>query len=155
MAARLTMRTRISTCVFFIASISLIYYINIDNCNANIELWLGIGPMYIAMTTLLLAEALLYSPSPPQQAAVKLHSSLQQFSWTEAGAPAVLAKRGHPSEPLFCFETALKACYFCLHSYRHFRVSCAPNRAPPCLDGGCLSPLEQMPSHTLHNWSAA
>jgi hypothetical protein len=74
------------------------------------------------MTALLLAEAFLYSPSAPQADAVKLHSALQRFSWTEAEAPAVLAERGHPDEPLFCFETALKACYLGLHSYRHFRV---------------------------------
>ena len=75
------------------------------------------------MTALLAAEAFLYSPSPPQRCALKLHASLQRFAWTEADAPGVVARRGHPDEPLFCLETALKASYLCLHSYRHFRVS--------------------------------
>ena len=35
-------------------------------------------------------------------------------------APAVEERRGLPDEPLFCFETALKACYLCMHTYRHF-----------------------------------
>lgn len=39
-------------------------------------------------------------------------------------APALLAERGLPDEPLFCFETALKLSYYCLHIYRHFNVRC-------------------------------
>lgn len=31
-------------------------------------------------------------------------------------------RRGLPDEPLFCFETALKACYLCMHTYRHFNT---------------------------------
>lgn len=34
----------------------------------------------------------------------------------------MLAARGLPDEPVFCFETALKACYASLHTYRHFNV---------------------------------
>lgn len=41
---------------------------------------------------------------------------------TEHEAEALLAERGMPEEPLFCFETALKACYASLHCYRHFNV---------------------------------
>lgn len=40
--------------------------------------------MQISMTCLLVAELFLYSPSRPHTAAIKLHSLLQQFAWTEA-----------------------------------------------------------------------
>jgi len=33
------------------------------------------------MTNLFIAESFFYSPNAPQQCALKLHSSLQQFSW--------------------------------------------------------------------------
>ena len=74
------------------------------------------------MTCLLAAESVLYSPAPPTKCALRRHSQLQRFAWAEAEAPAVAAARALPGEPLFCFETCLKACYLCLHSYRHFRV---------------------------------
>lgn len=32
----------------------------------------------------------------------------------------LVAGRGHPEEPCFCLETALKALYASLHAYRHF-----------------------------------
>lgn len=38
----------------------------------------------ISYTILLVVEAVLYSPAEPQGSALKLHSSLQQFAWTEA-----------------------------------------------------------------------
>ena len=66
------------------------------------------------MTVLLLTEAFLYSPSAPQLCAVRLFETLQLFAWTEAEAPGVQRGRAGglpPDEPLFCFETMLKACY--------------------------------------------
>ena len=76
------------------------------------------------MTLLVIVEAILYSPAAPHESALKLYSQLQQFAWTEGGVPAALQARGLPdNEPIFCFETALKASYFCMHTYRHFRVS--------------------------------
>lgn len=111
------------------------------------------------MSLLLAEEAFLFSPSTPKLAAVKLHTSLQRFAWTEAEvgspgclrllrshsstrsrcaarphlatpsrppgtqAPAVQQQRGLPGEPLFCFETAMRAIYYCMHTYRHFRAS--------------------------------
>lgn len=78
--------------------------------------------MQIKMSILLVVEAYLFSPSDPHGCALKLHTALQQFAWVEAAAPALQRRRGLPDEPLFCFETMLKSCYFALHSYRHFRV---------------------------------
>ncbi len=52
----------------------------------------------------------------------------------------MLAERGLPDEPLFCFETALKMSYFCMHIYRHFNVSCWCYRGAVCkglLCSGC------------------
>jgi len=52
----------------------------------------------------------------------------------------MLAERGLPDEPLFCFETALKMSYFCMHIYRHFNVSCWCCRGAVCkglLCAGC------------------
>lgn len=34
----------------------------------------------------------------------------------------MLLERGVRDEPLFCFETTLKACFMSLHVYRHFKV---------------------------------
>ncbi|KAL4458650.1 hypothetical protein ABPG75_013515 [Micractinium tetrahymenae] len=120
-AARLQLRTRMFATLFFLVSIILVFYLNVNSCNANLELWLGLGPMMIKMSILLVVEAYLYSPSMPHDRALKLHTTLQQFAWVEAAAPAVQQQRGLPGEPLFCFESALKTCYFALHSYRHFR----------------------------------
>lgn len=120
-AARLQLKTRLLATLFFLVSIILIFYLNINSCNANLELWLGLGPIMIKMTILLVVEAYLYSPSDPHDCALKLHTTLQQFAWLEAAVPAVQQQRGLPGEPLFCFETMIKTCYFALHSYRHFR----------------------------------
>ncbi|KAL4429353.1 hypothetical protein ABPG77_005127 [Micractinium sp. CCAP 211/92] len=120
-AARLFLRTRMFTSLFFLISIVLIFYLDIHSCNANLEYWLGLGPMMIKMSILLVVEAYLYSPSPPHGGALKLHTALQQFAWLEAAAPTMQRRRGLPGEPLFCFETMIKTCYFALHTYRHFR----------------------------------
>lgn len=63
------------------------------------------------MSVLVAVEAILYSPAAPEGASLRHFEHLQQFAWTEAEAPAVQARRGLPDEPLFCFETAVKACY--------------------------------------------
>ncbi|PRW59946.1 alpha beta-hydrolase [Chlorella sorokiniana] len=118
--ARLLLRTRGYASFFFIIAVATVFYINVNSCNANLQLWLGLTPVYISWTILDITEAFLYCPSEPKDCALKLHSLLQRFAWTEAEAPAVFAERGLPDEPLFCFETALKMSYFCMHIYRHF-----------------------------------
>jgi hypothetical protein len=179
------LRTRVASSLFTILSIALIFYLNPDSCNANLEIWLGLGPLYVRtglanlcryamsrrkgrepdvhagrltpplptplpqfnLTAQIFAEAYLYCPRAPHQSAVKLHSSLQQFAWTEGSAPDVLAKRGYAEDPLFVFETALKSCYFYLHSYRHFRVGdCRLEDSPGLLAERCLFAFLMMPS---------
>lgn len=118
--ARLLLRTRGYASFFFIIAVATVFYLNVNSCNANLQLWLGLTPVYISWTILDITEAVLYCPSEPKDCALKLHSLLQKFSWTESEAPAMHAERGLPDEPLFCFETALKLSYYCMHIYRHF-----------------------------------
>lgn len=47
-AARLQLRTRGFSALFFVISISLIFFVNPDSCNANLEMWLGLGPVHVS-----------------------------------------------------------------------------------------------------------
>jgi len=68
------------------------------------------------------AAALVHEASDFPQLSALHCTALPLNRRAEAAMPEVQAQRGLPDEPLFCFETCLKACYLALHSYRHFRV---------------------------------
>lgn len=48
-----------------------------------LQVWLGLGPMQIAMTATVVVEALLFMPASPDEGgeATRLHDSLQKFGW--------------------------------------------------------------------------
>lgn len=49
----------------------------------------------------------------PRLEEVELVAWLQQYAWLEVELPRRLARRpGRRGEPMFCFETALKLCYW-------------------------------------------
>ncbi|EFN58927.1 hypothetical protein CHLNCDRAFT_140897 [Chlorella variabilis] len=120
LALRLALKTRLLTYLTFVLSLALMFYIRSNDCNSTVLIWLGFGPMHVAMTGTVVVESLLFMPSAPNAATAKLHHQLQQFAWTEAQLPGLLERRGLPEEPCFCLETTLKAAYFSLHVYRHF-----------------------------------
>ena len=94
----------------------------------------------------LLAAALVWQPGLDQLQDWLLHAwprlrppPCPPARRTERGLPRLLEQRGHPEEPCFCFETALKAAYCSLHVYCHFEVG---SRLIQCiLHGGLLGAL--------------
>lgn len=58
-------------------------YIKLGTCTSVLQVWLGLGPMQIAMTATVVVEALLFMPASPDEGgeATRLHDSLQKFGW--------------------------------------------------------------------------
>lgn len=66
-----------------LAPSSLGRYVKLGTCTSVLQVWLGMGPMQIAMTATVVVEALLFMPASPDEGgeATKLHDSLQKFGW--------------------------------------------------------------------------
>ncbi|KAL4436515.1 hypothetical protein ABPG75_003654 [Micractinium tetrahymenae] len=118
LALRIMLRTRVASYLLFVLTLALTFYARMGSCSSVILVWLGLGPMQVAMTATVVSEGVLFMPvRQPDAAAVKLHDALQRFAWIEGEVPALVADRGFREEPCFCVETALKCLYLSLHAY--------------------------------------
>jgi hypothetical protein len=115
-------------------------YVDIEECNNYIMNWFGLLPMQLSQTTIVVFNAVHTIPVDPAPRALRLHQFLQHILWREeetvpmdgdgpsqqppqgggpAGRGGGSGARGEEAEeaegklePIFCFETALKALYW-------------------------------------------
>lgn len=100
--------------IIFVACMVCFWYVGINSCASYVATVYGMAPFVIILSEHVLGLAVTYAPMPPKAREVALHIWLQSLAWTEADKPRLLAERPalYAKEPMFCFETALKAFYF-------------------------------------------
>ncbi|KAL4444077.1 hypothetical protein ABPG75_011814 [Micractinium tetrahymenae] len=123
---RTQFQTRLLAASFFLLSNTLFWYISgarAHNCTSYMETWLGLTPMQIVMTSLVVLNTICVLPADPGLAHHDLHAWLQDFAWLEKDLPHKLKRRPVPAEePMFCVETALKLlCWSWVVYYDHQR----------------------------------
>ncbi|GAB4815923.1 hypothetical protein N2152v2_002969 [Parachlorella kessleri] len=92
--------------------------VNLGSCTCYMEAWLGFTPMQLVASCLVFLNTLGSMPVAPDEKQLLLHTWLQDFAWLESDLPAKLRRRPvPPSEPMFCFESALKLLYWCHYVY--------------------------------------
>ncbi|KAG2490690.1 hypothetical protein HYH03_010852 [Edaphochlamys debaryana] len=109
-------------------------------CRYALDSILGVWSAQVVAVTLVVSLAWLFSPRSVGAGLPLLQATLQRFAWTEAGLPRALQRRlaslpPHTAprnrerlegEPMFCFETAVKLCYWCEHAYDYDEPGCTP-----------------------------
>ncbi|KAL4429984.1 hypothetical protein ABPG77_004354 [Micractinium sp. CCAP 211/92] len=121
---RTQFQTRLLAAGFFLLSNTLFWYISgvhSHNCTSYMETWLGLTPMQIVMTSLVVLNTICVLPADPGFANHDLHAWMQDFAWLEKDLPRKLMRRPLPAgEPMFCVETALKLlCWSWVVYYDH------------------------------------
>lgn len=101
---------------------AVIVYIHPDACASQFIEQLGIAPLQFLLSVMMLARSWYAAPviQQPQQL---LTSEKQQFSWCEGDVARAMAQRGcADTEPMFCFETALRSLFWTIAAYRETQV---------------------------------
>ncbi|EIE18442.1 hypothetical protein COCSUDRAFT_68209 [Coccomyxa subellipsoidea C-169] len=135
----------ILTCVF-------LWFINPTSCASFFFSWQGLFPMQVVVAALVIADCVSFMPGNPHNGDDPiLQVWLQQFAWTEAQKTERLAERltrltgpaaaeALAAEPMFCFETALKALYWSTLVYRYDETAPDLTRDKPALGDGPSQP---------------
>ncbi|KAL4431078.1 hypothetical protein ABPG75_006334 [Micractinium tetrahymenae] len=146
--ANLTVRMRSLSIGFFVLCVIFYTFVKLGTCSSFVLSWFGYLPMQLVMTATAIANAYICMPKRPLEAGI-LQVWLQEFAWTEGDVPRKLAERASsldPScprnaelakEPIFCFETAVKAMFwsFLVYDYAaHVNVPAPPHPTPPQVD---------------------
>ncbi len=100
---------------------TLTFYIHPNNCGSQFIEQLGVAPVLFMMAVMLLARGW-YSAPIVEQLHQLLASEKQQFAWCEGDLKQAMMQRGCDTEPMFCFETALRAMFWTIAAYRETQV---------------------------------
>ncbi|KAL4431079.1 hypothetical protein ABPG75_006335 [Micractinium tetrahymenae] len=123
LTVRLQVRMRSLSIGFFVLCVIVYSFVKLGTCSSFVLSWFGYVPMQVVMTVTAIANAFMYMPKRPLESGI-LQVWLQEFAWTEGDVPRKLEERASsldPScprnaelaqEPIFCFETAVKAMFW-------------------------------------------
>lgn len=101
---------------------AVIVYIHPSVCASQFIETLGIAPLQFLLSVMLLARSW-YAAPVTQQPHQLLMSEKQQFAWCESDLARMMAQRGcADTEPMFCYESALKALFWTIAAYRETQV---------------------------------
>lgn len=101
---------------------TLIVYIHPNACASQFIETLGIAPLQFLLSVMLTARSW-YAAPITQQPKQLLTSEKQQFAWCEGDLARTMAQRGcADTEPMFCFESALRALFWTIAAYRETQV---------------------------------
>lgn len=134
---RMNVRLIGSAFCFFIISIIIYFYVDFDTCAAYFVSWMGFTPAQLVLTAVSLAQAYLFTPRRPDSTSV-LQVWLQEFAWLEKDVERKRCERVSSlppdsfegfcmdCEPLFCFELAVKLCYWAYLVYDNGEIPNSP-----------------------------
>lgn len=134
---RMNVRLIGSAFCFFIISIIIYFYVDFDTCAAYFVSWMGFTPAQLVLTAVSLAQAVLFTPRRPDSTSV-LQVWLQEFAWLEKDVERKRCERVSSlppdsfegfcmdCEPLFCFELAVKLCYWAYLVYDNGEIPDSP-----------------------------
>lgn len=107
-------RRRLALLAVFIACSVTFWFVHFESCTSYFVTFLGYAPMHLLMSLHVFTSGLMLLPMTPDARMLALHVWLQDFAWAEAELPDAVAARPalYKEEPMFCFETAVKALYF-------------------------------------------
>ncbi|KAK9865737.1 hypothetical protein WJX84_003638 [Apatococcus fuscideae] len=117
---RMQVRTRATGNTMFLLTVCLLWFGNPSSCSSFIFTIPGFADLHIVETSLAVALAYFYMPKTPILENSILQVWLQEFAWTEKDVSKKLKTRAaklpeNPalaSEPIFCFELAIRLFYW-------------------------------------------
>lgn len=126
-SVRIQMRNKGYSVVFFVVSLVLLFYVEINRCSSYAESWIGLLAPQVVLTIVSIWGCFSYTPKNPDLVAPVLQVWLQSFAWSEKGRHRKIRARQRMaahvpellSEPMFCFETAIRMFYWSVLVYRY------------------------------------
>ncbi|KAI3433461.1 hypothetical protein D9Q98_003274 [Chlorella vulgaris] len=135
---RISVRQRATAIAFFFLSLVVYTYVGFASCKSYVLSWLGYMPSMIVLVCTAIANGYLMTPKRPDDDGI-MQVWLQEFAWTEGEEeerkkaerssslpPESRSSAAIDKEPMFCFETALKALYWSFLVYDHEEVPGSP-----------------------------
>jgi len=116
--------------LFTILSTVLLWFSAVDECTSYLLTWFGLVPNQVVFAGLMTALAITFMPRRPDDSEPLVKVLLQETAWTEANVATQLGVRrialnampheaGAEDEPVFCWETVMKAFHWAFLSYRY------------------------------------
>lgn len=146
---RLQVRLRGLSYAFFLVTIITYNYVNFNTCQSFMYSWLGLTPMQIVMTAVVIAQGFLSVPKRPGRAILQVW--LQEFAWKEVDIDFIRRQRTSSlptgswegfcmdCEPLFCMEYAIKLLYWSFLAYEQEEVPQSPFKSKKAIELFSLS----------------
>ncbi|KAK9866093.1 hypothetical protein WJX84_001319 [Apatococcus fuscideae] len=127
LSCRMQVRTRATGNTMFLLTVCLLWFGNPNSCSSFIFTIPGFADLQIVETSLAVALAFFYMPKTPVLQESILQVWLQEFAWTEKDVERKRKARAaklpdNPklaTEPMFCFELAIKLFYWSCLVYQY------------------------------------
>eukprot|EP00208_Stichococcus_sp_RCC1054_P005346 CAMPEP_0206142186 /NCGR_PEP_ID=MMETSP1473-20131121/15880_1 /ASSEMBLY_ACC=CAM_ASM_001109 /TAXON_ID=1461547 /ORGANISM="Stichococcus sp, Strain RCC1054" /LENGTH=1445 /DNA_ID=CAMNT_0053537075 /DNA_START=238 /DNA_END=4575 /DNA_ORIENTATION=- len=127
LTVRLQIRNKGYAVLFFLISMILLFYVNLDSCASYSETIVGLLPMQICLSVISIGGCFAYMPQSPGRVQPVLQIWLQTFAWSEEGKLRKMRHRARATRfapqlaaaPMFCFETAMAMFYWSALVYRY------------------------------------
>ncbi|KFM23579.1 hypothetical protein F751_2838 [Auxenochlorella protothecoides] len=118
-AVRVLNKKRATMQAIFVACVVAFWFVDLRACTNYLLTFYGLTPLQMLGSIQVFTTTMAIMPMPPRAQQLALHVWLQNFVWNEEEQEAALAERPpiYAKEPLFCFETAVKALYYSMLVY--------------------------------------